>query len=87
MVSFKQTLHPIIDSSKPVTSNRMTEIGKEDEIILARVLYIYYPLRFCKDKNNKLQALINSSSKINNITPAYALKLDFRVCQTNIRAQ
>lgn len=34
-----------------------------------------------------MQVFINSGSKKNAITPEYALKLDLKVCHTNIKAQ
>lgn len=52
----------------------MTEDNKEDEVILERIPCIHYPLRFWKD-TNKIQILIDSGSKVNAMTPAYALKL------------
>ena len=51
---------------------------------LQRVLYIYYPIRF---KKKEVQALIDSGSKVNAITPAYALRLGLWVYRTNIGAQ
>lgn len=66
----------------------VTESSKEDnDVILNRVLCIYYPLRFCKDKKNEMQALINSVNKINAMTPAYASSLGLRISQINIEAQ
>lgn len=61
--------------------------SKEDIIVLDKVFYIHYLLCFCKNKENKVQALINSSSKVNAITPAYALKLRLKVCYINVKAQ
>lgn len=34
-----------------------------------------------------MQALINSASKVNAMTPAYVLKLGFKLYQTNVEAQ
>lgn len=64
----------------------MTEDSKEDEVVQKRVPYIHYPLRFQKD-TNKVQALIDSGSKINAMTPAYASKLGLQVRQTHVSAQ
>lgn len=64
----------------------VTEISKKDEVVLDRVLYIYYLFRFYKNKKNEMQALINFNNKVNAITPVYALKLDLKICYTNIRA-
>ena len=67
----------------------MTEANKEDndEVVLVKVLYIHYPLRFRKDKENKVRALIDLGSEVNAITPTYALKLGLRVRQTDVGAQ
>ena len=65
----------------------MTEINKEDEVALARVPCIHYPLRFQKDNQNEVRALINFGSEVNAMTPAYALKLGLKVCQTDVGAQ
>lgn len=70
------TFVPVIEASK-----------EDDNIILDKILYIYYPLRFYKDKKNKIQALINFSSKINIMILVYASKLDHKICQTNIKVQ
>lgn len=43
----------------------MTEASKEAKVIFVRVAYIHYTLHFYKDKKNKMQALIDSNSKIN----------------------
>ena len=57
------------------TSAPMTRAGKKDEEILERILYIHYLLRFHKDKENKMRALIDSGSEVNAMMPANALKL------------
>ena len=55
----------------------VTEVSKENNnLALARVPGIHYPLRFQKDIN-KVQALLDLGSEINAIIPAYALKLGF----------
>lgn len=53
-------------------------------VVLARVPYINYLLRFKKNNKNKMRALIDSASKVNVIIPAYALKLGIEVCQINV---
>ena len=65
----------------------MTGASKKDEVILERVPCIHYLLRFRKDKENEVQALINSGSKVNAMTPAYVLKLGLKVYHTNVGAQ
>lgn len=62
----------------------VTEASKENNIILNWVLYINYLIWF---KKNKVQALINSDSKVNVIISIYTLKLGLQVCHTNIRTQ
>lgn len=47
-------------------------------LLLKRILYIYHPLWFKKDQV-KVQALLNSGSKVNTITSTYVAKLDFKV--------
>lgn len=53
-------------------------------MILNQILYIYHQIQF---KNNKAQALIKFNNKVNTITLAYKLKLDFKAHYTNIEAQ
>lgn len=65
----------------------ITEISKKDEIVLKRILYIYYPLRIYKNKKNEVQALINLGSKINTMILAYASKLDLKIRHTKVKAQ
>lgn len=63
----------------------MTRTSKENNMMLARILCNYYLLHFCKDKKNKVQALINFGSRINTITLAYASKLGFKIRYVNVR--
>ena len=60
---------------------------KDQEIILARVPCIYCPMQFQKDKRATIWVLINSSSKINALTPAYPKQLGLRVWKIDVRAQ
>lgn len=60
------------------TSTPVIEVSKKDEVALAQVPYIYYPLCllcFQKDNKNELQALIDSDSEVNEMTLVYKLKL------------
>lgn len=66
------------------TSAPVTEAKKKYDIVLDQVPCIYYLIQFKKDD---VHALIDSGSKINAMTPAYAWKLSLRVRQTNIGAQ
>lgn len=60
------------------------DIGVEDQQ-LEYIPSIQYPVKF-KKSYTKLQALINSSNKINTMTPTYMAVLGLRVCHTDIRA-
>ena len=53
---------------------------------MERVPCIHYPVQFKKD-TGKIQALIDSGSEVNAMTPAYAKKLGLRVRKTNVGAQ
>lgn len=53
-------------------------------VALKKVLCIQYLIWF---KTNDIQALLDSGSKVNAITSAFALKLDFQTWHTNIGAQ
>lgn len=70
----------------PATFLPIVEANKEDEVVLNRVTYIYYLLRFYKDEKNKLWAPINFDSKVNTMILAYTLKLGFKIHKTNVRA-
>lgn len=60
---------------------------KNTSLALDQVLYIHYPLRFRKDKENKVKALINFGREVDAMTSTYAAKLGLKVCHINIRAQ
>lgn len=72
--------------SVSATSAPITGASKEDEVVLEGVPCVYYPLRFRKDKENEVRALIDSGSEVNAITPTYASKLGLRVCHTDVGA-
>ena len=57
---------------------------EDKPLMLDQVPYIHYPIRF---KKNEVQALINSGSKVNAMTPGYALKLGLKVRPTDVGAQ
>ena len=64
------------------------EASKEaQKIILDRVPCIHYPVQFRKDKEATIWALIDSGSKVNVITPAYAKQLGLQVWKTVVGAQ
>lgn len=64
----------------------LTEANKNDKIVLEKAPCIYYQLHFRKDKENEVQALINSDSKVNAMTLTYETKLGLKVYLTNFRA-
>ena len=55
--------------------------------VLDKVPCIYYLVQFCKDKGKDALTLLNSGSKVNAMTPAYAAHLGLKVRVTNIGAQ
>ena len=59
---------------------------EDKPLALDWVLYIHYPIWF-KKSGVQVQALIDSSSKINAMTPGYASKLGLKVCPTDVVAQ
>ena len=62
------------------TSASVTEASKKaQEVILDRVPCIHYPVQFRKDKRATIRALIDSGSKVNAMTPAYAKQLGLQV--------
>ena len=67
-----------------MTFSLVTETSKEDDVPLQRVLCVHYPIWF---KKKEVQALINSGSEVNAMTPAYASKLGLQIHRTNIGAQ
>lgn len=57
---------------------------KDTLLALDWIPCIYYPACF---KNNKIQALINSSSEVNAMTLTYTAKLDLKVWHINVKTQ
>ena len=62
----------------------MTEANQENVVVLDWVPCICYPIWF---KKNEVQALIDSGSKVNVMTPKYALKLGLKVRPTDVGVQ
>ena len=90
MLKFGPLCHQLSETFKKLmsvlaTSVPVTEASKDEEVALARVPYIHYPLRFRKD-TNEVQAFINTDNKVNAMAPAYASKLGLQVRRTNVRA-
>ena len=72
------------------TSVSVTDGG--EEVVLERVSCIHYPVWFQKDSKQKgqqqqVRALLDSGSKVNAMSPAYAKKLGFKTQKTNVGAQ
>ena len=72
----------VLATSLSVTAANMEDILR----LLEKILYIHHQLHFRKNLW-KTRALIDSSSEVNAMTPAYAAKLGLRVRETDIRAQ
>ena len=62
----------------------VTETNKEDDVTLQRVPCVHYSIQF---KKKEVQALIDSGSEVNTMTPTYILRLGLQVYRTNIGAQ
>ena len=60
----------------------VTETNNVDNV-LGRILYIQYPIYF---KKNEVQILLDLGSKANAITQAFASKLGFKICFTNVKS-
>ena len=75
----------VLAISVPVTDNR------SEEVVLERVPCIYYPVWFQEDQGQgnqkQIRALLDSGSKVNAMSPAYAKKLGLKTRKTNVRAQ
>ena len=69
-----------------MTSSSVTEARNEEHVSLERVAYIHYLLRFHKDTTG-VRALIDSSSEMSAMSPAYTLKLSLKVHHIDIGAQ
>lgn len=59
------------------------ETDKKNNIVLKNVLYIYYLIQF---KENKVRGLIDLNNKVNAIILKYVLKIDLKICSTNVKA-
>ena len=63
------------------------EVEAEDGAVqLERVRCIHYPICFQKDSAG-VETLLDSSGKINAMTPAFVSKLGLKVCSTDVGAQ
>ena len=55
--------------------------------VLDKFICIFYPVQIQKDESRGVLALLNSGSKVNAMTPAYAAQLCLKMQKTNIGAQ
>ena len=70
------------------TSVPVSKASKKIVITLNWVLCICYLIQFKKNKvQDEVQALINSSSKVNTITLGYISKIDLKIRFTNVGVQ
>ena len=71
------------------TSVPVTDGGKE--VVLERVPCIHYPVQFQEDQGQggqkQVRASLNSGSKVNAMSPAYAKRLGLKTWKTNVGAQ
>ena len=70
----------VLATSVPVTDNQ------DEKVVLEKVSCIHYPIWF-QESQEQVMALLNSGSKVNAMSPAYAKKLGLKIWKTNIGAQ
>ena len=80
LVSVLATSVSVSVISVPVTDNR------GEEVVFKRIPYIYYPVWYQKGQE-QVRVLLNSGSKVNAMSPAYAKKLSLKTRKTNVGAQ
>ncbi len=68
-----------------VSANSTSTTDKKTEEELERVPCIWYPVTF-KDQD-QTEALLDSGSKVNAMSQAFAQQLGFKIRKTNVRAQ
>ena len=64
----------------------LTKANKEDIVVLDKISCIYYPIEFKKNKI-QVQAVINSSSDVIDMTLGYASELGLKIRPINVRVQ
>ena len=52
--------------------------------VLDRISYTFYPIQFHKDKSKDVLTLLNSTSELNAMTPAYPTHLGLKMRVTNV---
>ena len=65
------------------TSVLITDRGEK---VAVKISCIYYPVWFQEDQE-QISVLLNSNSKVNAMSPAYAKKLGLKTQKTNVKAQ
>lgn len=70
-----------------VISRFMASTRSEDMIVLDKIPYIHYSIRFWKGRKEFTKAQINLDSEINVIILAYAKELGLQIYCTNVGAQ
>ncbi len=61
----------------------MSITDKKTEVELEEIPYIWYPVTF----KDQIKALLDSKSKVNVISQAFAHQLGLKICKTNVEAQ
>ena len=79
MHQISKNLVSVSATSVLVTDNR------GEEVMLKRVSCIHYPVWFQKGQE-QVRALLDSGSKVNAMSPAYAKKLGLKTQKTNVGA-
>ena len=67
------------------TSMLMTDSSGK-EVVLESVSCIYYPVQF-QGSQEQVKALLDNSSEVNTMSPAYVERLGFYIQKTNVGAQ
>ena len=70
----------VLAISVPVTDN------KSEKVVLEKVPFINYPVWF-QESQEQVKTLLDISSNVSAMSPAYAIKLGLKTWKTNIRAQ
>ena len=60
--------------------------NRDEEVVLKKIPYIYYSIRF-QEGQNQVKALLNCGSEVNAMSPVYAKSLGLKTWKTNVRAQ
>ena len=76
--------------SVSATSVRVTD-NRGEKVVLKKIPYIHYPVQFEEDQGQEgqklVRVLLDSGSKINAMSPAYAKRLGLKTRKTRVGAQ